>query len=73
MTDGPFSGVGQVPFPKSRGVTACEKCRIRKTRCDNRRPTCGFCLKRRLTCVYPADEDTGYDACFASDLFKSLA
>ncbi|KAL5589350.1 hypothetical protein FOVSG1_011217 [Fusarium oxysporum f. sp. vasinfectum] len=59
MADGPSSGVAQAPFPKSRGVTACQKCRTRKTRCDNRRPTCGFCLKRRLTCVYPADEDPG--------------
>ncbi|KAJ9414695.1 hypothetical protein QL093DRAFT_2594471 [Fusarium oxysporum] len=59
MADGPSSGVAQAPFPKSRGVTACQKCRTRKTRCDNRRPTCGFCLKRRLTCVYPADEDQG--------------
>ncbi|KAI3579888.1 glycosyl hydrolase family 3 N terminal domain-containing protein [Fusarium oxysporum f. sp. albedinis] len=59
MADGPSSGVAQAPFPKSRGVTACQKCRTRKTRCDNRRPTCGFCLKRHLTCVYPADEDPG--------------
>ncbi|KAG5801422.1 hypothetical protein H9Q74_014031 [Fusarium xylarioides] len=61
MTDASSSGVAHVPFPRSqsRGVTACQKCRTRKTRCDNRRPTCGFCLKRRLTCIYPADEDPG--------------
>ncbi|KAF5250101.1 hypothetical protein FANTH_4654 [Fusarium anthophilum] len=61
MADGSSSGVAHVPFPfpKSRGVTACQKCRTRKTRCDNRRPTCGFCLKRRLTCVYPEEEGTG--------------
>ncbi|RTE84400.1 hypothetical protein BHE90_001046 [Fusarium euwallaceae] len=53
------NGGGQVPFPKPRGVTACEKCRLRKTRCDNRRPTCGFCLRRHLVCVYPDEEDAG--------------
>ncbi|KAH7127851.1 hypothetical protein B0J13DRAFT_588593 [Dactylonectria estremocensis] len=45
---------GPVVF-KSRGPTACEKCRARKTRCDNQRPTCGYCSKNELSCVYAED------------------
>ncbi|KAM5350936.1 hypothetical protein ACJ41O_003659 [Fusarium nematophilum] len=49
-----------VPFSnKTRGATACEKCRLRKTKCDNRRPSCGYCLKRHIHCVYPDDNETG--------------
>ncbi|OXN27269.1 hypothetical protein CDV57_03051 [Aspergillus fumigatus] len=48
-----------VPVVRSRGASACEKCRLRKTKCDNRRPSCGFCLKRRVTCVYQDDNNAG--------------
>ncbi|GAM40360.1 hypothetical protein TCE0_038r12655 [Talaromyces pinophilus] len=48
-----------VPVVRSRGSSACEKCRLRKTKCDNRRPSCGFCLKRRVTCVYQDDNNAG--------------
>jgi hypothetical protein len=27
-------------------VTACLRCRPRKTKCDNQRPACGFCMMR---------------------------
>ncbi|KAL2826553.1 hypothetical protein BJY01DRAFT_241334 [Aspergillus pseudoustus] len=45
------------PFPRSRGATACEKCRLRKTKCDSRRPSCGYCLTRGITCVYSDNSD----------------
>ncbi|PLB52018.1 hypothetical protein P170DRAFT_471931 [Aspergillus steynii IBT 23096] len=38
---------------RSRGTTACHACRARKTRCDNARPVCGFCVERQAHCVYP--------------------
>ncbi|KAL4756319.1 Zn(II)2Cys6 transcription factor [Aspergillus foveolatus] len=48
-----------VSVVRSRGASACEKCRLRKTKCDNRRPSCGFCLKRRVPCVYQDDNNAG--------------
>lgn len=41
-----------------RASTACGFCRLRKTKCDNVRPTCGFCLQHNARCVY-SDEDGG--------------
>lgn len=38
--------------PRSRAATACQFCRLRKTKCDNVRPTCGFCRRHRANCVY---------------------
>ncbi|KAH8425265.1 uncharacterized protein LDX57_003022, partial [Aspergillus melleus] len=38
---------------RSRGTTACHACRSRKTRCDNTRPICGFCIERQIHCIYP--------------------
>ncbi|KAL3298362.1 C6 zinc finger domain-containing protein [Colletotrichum asianum] len=43
---------------RKRAVTACEFCRLRKTKCDNARPVCGFCRRQRATCVY-GDEEEG--------------
>jgi hypothetical protein len=33
-------------------VTACQFCRMRKTKCDNVRPKCGYCVRQRAKCVY---------------------
>ncbi|ANB15425.1 hypothetical protein AWJ20_3052 [Sugiyamaella lignohabitans] len=41
-----------VAYPRRRAVTACQICRLRKTKCDNERPTCGFCAKVGRFCVY---------------------
>ncbi|KAM5360520.1 hypothetical protein ACJZ2D_013696 [Fusarium nematophilum] len=38
---------------RSRASVACRVCRTRKTRCDNRRPTCGYCSMQGLRCDYP--------------------
>lgn len=40
---------------RSRGPAACERCRDRKTKCDFQRPSCGYCVKRQISCVYPED------------------
>jgi Fungal specific transcription factor domain/Fungal Zn(2)-Cys(6) binuclear cluster domain len=49
------SGAG-LPQPKRRKTTiACELCRVRKSKCDGVRPTCGPCSKRKATiesCTY---------------------
>ncbi|KAL5618326.1 hypothetical protein FOVSG1_000548 [Fusarium oxysporum f. sp. vasinfectum] len=45
---------------RKRAVTACQFCRVRKTKCDNVRPTCGFCVRHRAKCIYlDADSETG--------------
>ncbi|CAH0058438.1 unnamed protein product [Clonostachys solani] len=41
--------------PRTRGAVACQKCRSRKTKCDNQRPSCGYCLKIREPCVYESE------------------
>ncbi|KAJ4271437.1 hypothetical protein NW762_000139 [Fusarium torreyae] len=45
---------------RKRAVTACQFCRVRKTKCDNVRPTCSFCVRHRAKCVYAdTDNDVG--------------
>ncbi|KAJ5561317.1 transcriptional regulator family: Fungal Specific TF [Penicillium sp. DV-2018c] len=38
---------------RTRAPTACQTCRLRKTRCDNRRPTCSYCAVQGVECNYP--------------------
>lgn len=42
---------------RKRAAKACHFCRLRKTKCDNRRPVCGFCQTNRAKCVYDGDEE----------------
>ncbi|KAI3546430.1 hypothetical protein CABS03_13053 [Colletotrichum abscissum] len=37
---------------RKRAATACQFCRLRKTKCDNVHPVCGFCRHHHATCVY---------------------
>jgi hypothetical protein len=37
-----------------RNVSACNRCRLRKNRCDQKLPSCNSCAKARVACV-------GYD------------
>ncbi|SCO75806.1 uncharacterized protein FRV6_00018 [Fusarium oxysporum] len=39
------------PHKKTR--TGCYKCKTRKVKCDEARPTCGSCKLRKAECVYP--------------------
>lgn len=41
---------------RTRTTTACSACRARRTRCDSRKPDCGFCLARGLKCHYAQSE-----------------
>ncbi|KAJ6114414.1 hypothetical protein N7486_000192 [Penicillium sp. IBT 16267x] len=38
---------------RTRAPTACQTCRLRKTRCDNTRPTCSYCALQGVVCIYP--------------------
>ncbi|KAK1622115.1 hypothetical protein BDP81DRAFT_455672 [Colletotrichum phormii] len=42
---------------RKRAATACQFCRLRKTKCDNVRPVCGFCRHHHATCVYGDEEE----------------
>ncbi|OAL54655.1 hypothetical protein IQ07DRAFT_531020 [Pyrenochaeta sp. DS3sAY3a] len=42
----------QANFPRKRSVTACQLCRTRKTKCDNRLPVCSKCLELGAKCLY---------------------
>ncbi|KAH6892564.1 vegetative cell wall protein gp1 [Thelonectria olida] len=39
-------------YQRKRAVAACQPCRVRKTKCDNVRPTCGFCTRHGAQCTY---------------------
>lgn len=41
---------------RSRGATACETCRGRKTKCNQQRPACGYCVKNDIVCVYLGED-----------------
>ncbi|KAL2850069.1 hypothetical protein BJX68DRAFT_266863 [Aspergillus pseudodeflectus] len=43
--------------PRKRGATACQLCRVRKTKCDNARPACGFCAQHKAKCVYGSSSE----------------
>ncbi|RSL43296.1 hypothetical protein CEP53_011770 [Fusarium sp. AF-6] len=47
-------------YQRKRAVTACQSCRLRKTKCDNLRPSCGFCSKNGAQCIYPGPETSDY-------------
>ncbi|KAK8102802.1 hypothetical protein PG984_015948 [Apiospora sp. TS-2023a] len=51
---------------------ACNSCRVKKTRCDGRRPTCGPCRKRTTACTYSARKDLGEEPHEMLELLKWL-
>lgn len=42
------------PFKRKaiRAAQACDACRARKAKCDEGRPSCGFCTETAIPCVY---------------------
>ncbi|KAI0376031.1 hypothetical protein F5Y04DRAFT_274053 [Hypomontagnella monticulosa] len=38
---------------RRRNLTSCLLCRSRKTKCDNKRPSCGYCILHGANCTYP--------------------
>ncbi|KAL1849122.1 hypothetical protein VTK73DRAFT_9964 [Phialemonium thermophilum] len=45
-------------YPRKRSLKACLVCRARKTKCDNVRPTCGFCASIHISCSYDDDKES---------------
>lgn len=44
---------------RKRAATACQFCRLRKTKCDTERPACGYCVYHRAKCIY--DDQNEHD------------
>lgn len=42
---------------RRRALTACQLCRARKTKCDNKRPSCGSCSVSGASCIYTEPVD----------------
>lgn len=42
--------------PRLRAAVACTTCRLRKTKCDGGRPTCGYCERTQSRCQYDGHE-----------------
>lgn len=43
---------GTAAYPRKRANKACQVCRARRTKCDNKRPSCTFCEKAGTECVW---------------------
>ncbi|KAJ5793485.1 hypothetical protein N7457_000084 [Penicillium paradoxum] len=51
---------------RTRAPTACQTCRLRKTRCDNTRPICSYCAVQGVECNYPETSPPQNQASFDS-------
>ncbi|KAL5356490.1 C6 zinc finger domain protein [Aspergillus floccosus] len=52
---------GTAAYPRKRAVIACQVCRARRTKCDNRKPSCSFCLKVGAQCIQSAVDLSSFD------------
>ncbi|RHZ66734.1 transcription factor domain-containing protein [Aspergillus thermomutatus] len=52
---------GTAAYPRKRAVTACQVCRARRTKCDNLKPSCSFCLKVGAKCIQSPVDLSSYD------------
>ncbi|KAL6230094.1 hypothetical protein BDW75DRAFT_79333 [Aspergillus navahoensis] len=48
----PRLGTSDRVLSHTRIPRACAKCQRKKTKCDGRKPTCGFCLRSGAACTY---------------------
>ncbi|KAL3474116.1 C6 zinc finger domain protein [Aspergillus californicus] len=52
---------GTAAYARKRAVTACQVCRARRTKCDNRKPSCSFCLKVGSRCIQSPVDLSSFD------------
>ncbi|KAK9446458.1 fungal-specific transcription factor domain-containing protein [Limtongia smithiae] len=50
-TSAASNGSGEAPTHLTRIISACSRCRSRKTKCDQKFPSCSACLKAGVECV----------------------
>ena len=51
----------RLSYPRQRAIRACQLCRARRTKCDNKKPTCSFCEKVGAECVTSDGENNVLD------------
>lgn len=52
---------GTAFYPRKRANTACQVCRARKTKCDNQKPSCSYCLSIGATCIQSPVDLSAFD------------
>lgn len=52
---------GTASYPRKRAVKACQVCRARRTKCDNAKPSCSFCIKVGATCIQSPVDLSSFD------------
>ncbi|KAK6225735.1 glucan -beta-glucosidase [Colletotrichum tabaci] len=52
---------GTAFYQRKRAVKACQVCRARRTKCDNLKPSCSFCLKVGATCIQSPVDLSSFD------------
>ncbi|KJK80050.1 hypothetical protein H634G_04289 [Metarhizium anisopliae BRIP 53293] len=55
------SARGTAFYPRKRAITACQVCRARKTKCDNQKPSCSYCLSVGATCIQSPVDLSSFD------------
>jgi hypothetical protein len=54
-------GRSATSYNRRRASNACLVCRARKTKCDNQRPRCGFCISNGGNCCYVDSDPSQLD------------
>ncbi|KAJ4250952.1 Zcf27p [Fusarium torreyae] len=52
---------GTAFYPRKRANTACQVCRARKTKCDNQKPSCSYCLSVGANCIQSPVDLSAFD------------
>lgn len=52
---------GTAFYPRKRANTACQVCRARKTKCDNKKPSCSYCMSVGATCIQSPVDLSSFD------------
>lgn len=52
---------GSASYIRKRAVTACQVCRARRTKCDNKKPSCSFCEKIGANCITQPTDYSSFD------------
>lgn len=51
---------GTAAYPRKRANRACQVCRARRTKCDNKKPSCSFCEKVGAKCITSPTDLSSY-------------
>lgn len=52
---------GTAAYPRKRANRACQVCRARRTKCDNKKPACSFCEKVGAKCITTPTDLSSFD------------